>query len=83
VEKREPWRLARAADRAAELDTTLYSLAEGLRVISVLLHPYMPASTARLLGALGRPALELAGARVGADGGGARLAALEPLFPKR
>ena len=31
----------------------LRSLAEGLRVVTVLLHPYMPETTERLLGALG------------------------------
>ena len=35
------------------LATTLRSLAEGLRVLTVLLTPYMPESTAKLLAALG------------------------------
>ena len=43
---------ARPVDAAA-LDETLASLAEGLRVVSVLLHPYIPASSARLLEAIG------------------------------
>ena len=41
--------------RRGELDATLRSLAEGLRVVTVLLQPYMPASTTQLLAALGRP----------------------------
>ena len=44
VEERAPWQLARDPDSAGALDETLASLAEGVRVVSVLLHPYMPAS---------------------------------------
>ena len=51
VEERAPWQLAKDAAAAAALDQTLASLAEGVRAVSVLLHPYMPASTDRLLGA--------------------------------
>ena len=36
------------------LDQVLYGLAEGLRVVSVLLHPFMPDAAERLLAALGR-----------------------------
>ena len=38
-----------------ELDRTLYGLAEGIRVLTVLLHPYLPATSERLLAALGGP----------------------------
>src|SRR5437660_4373623 len=48
-EERAPWQLARDPDSAAALDETLASLAEGVRAVSVLLHPYMPDSTERLL----------------------------------
>jgi methionyl-tRNA synthetase len=83
VEERAPWQLAKDPASAAELDRTLYSLAEGLRSVTVLLHPYMPASVERLLRALGRPGIEFAGARFGAQAGGATVEAIEPLFPKR
>jgi methionyl-tRNA synthetase len=83
VEERAPWQLARDPSQASELDRTLYSLAEGLRVVTVLLHPYMPASTRKALGALGHDGLELDTASYGALGGGRRVSALEPLFPKR
>ena len=49
----------------------------------MLLHPYMPASTARLLDALGAPAIEYSGASFADRGSGATAKALEPLFPKR
>jgi methionyl-tRNA synthetase len=83
VEERAPWQLAKEEASAARLDQTLYSLAEGLRVLALLLHPYMPDSTGKLLGALGQAERELAGAEFGARGGGAAVSALEPLFPKR
>ena len=46
VEERAPWQLAKDEARPSELDTTLRSLAEGLRVVTVLLHPYMPETAA-------------------------------------
>ncbi len=83
VEERAPWQLARDPAAAARLDQTLASLAEGLRTLTVLLHPYMPASTERLLSALGAPATGYAGAEFGQRGSGAPVSSLEPLFPKR
>ena len=83
VEERAPWQLAKDPERSGELDVTLRSLTEGLRVLTVLLHPYLPQSAGRLLAALGRPDLDLRAARYGDSPGGARVGELEPLFPKR
>ena len=85
VEERAPWQLApRTRARPGELDVALRSLAEGLRVVAVLLHAYMPASTGRLLAALGQPDT-LARRRPlrRRRRAGASVQALEPLFPKR
>src|ERR1700748_3204783 len=57
VEERAPWQLAKDPADAAALDETLASLAEGLRVVSVLLHPFMPASVDKLLAAIGSPSV--------------------------
>jgi methionyl-tRNA synthetase len=81
VEERAPWKLAKDEGAAAELDTVLASLTEGLRVLGVLLTPWLPASTAKLLDALGRPDVSYAGAAFGAATP-ERADALEPLFPK-
>ncbi|MHB8532309.1 MAG: methionine--tRNA ligase [Solirubrobacteraceae bacterium] len=81
VEECAPWRLAKQEGAGEELAAVLYSLLEGLRVVAVLLWPYLPASTERLLAALGSPDPALAGAVLGA-GGVQRVAQLEPLFPK-
>jgi methionyl-tRNA synthetase len=83
VQERAPWNLAKDSASADELDRTLASLLEALRVLSVLLTPYMPASTATLLAALGAPDTSLTVAGFASRGGGRPVSALEPLFPKR
>ena len=81
VEEQAPWQLAKDEDRAVDLDRVLRTLVEGLRVVTVLLWPYLPASAERLLDALGAPDVSLAGAELGA-GRIERVRALEALFPK-
>ncbi len=81
VEERRPWDLAKDENRSGELDATLAGLAEGLRVVALLLAAYMPESCERLLGALGEPERELADFRASA-GAGRRIERISPLFPK-
>ncbi|MFN8129989.1 MAG: methionine--tRNA ligase [Solirubrobacteraceae bacterium] len=83
VEERAPWQQAKDESAAGELDVTLASLAEGLRAVTVLLHPYLPATSERLLAALGRPSLDLGDAELGTTAAGATVASPGPLFPKR
>ncbi len=83
VEERAPWELAKDLEAADRLDQTLASLAEGVRAVSVLLHPYMPGSVERLLDALGSPGVEYERALFAEHGSGATVSSLEPLFPKR
>jgi methionyl-tRNA synthetase len=83
VEEQAPWQLARDEARSDDLDRTLRSLIEGLRVVTVLLHAYMPQATETVLSALGQPVTDYAHARFGAGEGGSGLGRLEPLFPKR
>jgi methionyl-tRNA synthetase len=80
VEESRPWDLAKDESRAADLDQVLYSLAEGVRVLALLLLPYMPATSERLLDALSEPGRELA--ELGSRGGGERIERIPPLFPK-
>ena len=81
VEEQAPWQLAKDESRAADLDRVLATLAEGLRRIGVLLAPWLPESSVKLLDALGAPDLALSG--IGPDGRRVeRVTALEPLFPK-
>jgi methionyl-tRNA synthetase len=82
VQEEEPWKLSKDEAEADHLDQVLYALAEGLRVVSVLLHAFMPGSTERLLAALGRPGLSLDDARFGAVEDGAKVSDLGQLFPR-
>ena len=82
VQDEQPWKLAKDDGAADRLDAVLYGLAEGVRVVSVLLHPFMPEKTEQLLAAFGQEALDLGGARLGAVEGGARIGELAPLFPR-
>jgi methionyl-tRNA synthetase len=80
VEETRPWDLAKEDGEADSLDQVLYTLAEGLRVTTLLLHPYMPETTGRLLDALGEPSRELA--ELGSQEGGRQIERIPPLFPK-
>jgi methionyl-tRNA synthetase len=80
VEESRPWDLAKEESRAADLDRVLYSLAEGVHVLALLLLPYMPATCERLLDALAEPGRELA--ELGSRGGGQTVERIPPLFPK-
>src|SRR4051794_39062026 len=85
VEEQAPWKLAKDETQADHLRVVLRSLAEGLRTVTVLLHPYVPASADKLLDALGVTAedrLAPAGARFGAGPVGTPIGDLAPLFPK-
>src|SRR6185437_11532620 len=82
VEEQAPWQLAKDPARAEDLDRVLATLAEGLRVVSVLLHPYLPEATLKLLRAIGGPSLSFADARFGGGSIG-QVQKLEPLFPKK
>jgi methionyl-tRNA synthetase len=82
VQEEEPWQLVKDESQADRLDAALYSLAEGLRVVSLLLVPFMPDATDTLLTALGHGDRSLETARFGSVGGGAHVQELEPLFPR-
>ncbi len=84
VEEQAPWKLAKDESRAGELDATLYGLAEGLRTVSILLHPYIPKSTTKLMAAIGcaEQVGDLSLAEFGLGDGGQSIGELEPLFPK-
>ena len=82
VQDEEPWQLSKDDAQAERLDQVLYSLAEGLRVVSVLLLAFMPASAERLLAALGNEDPDLGKARFGAAPGGAATSEPGQLFPR-
>jgi methionyl-tRNA synthetase len=83
VEQTAPWELAKDDARAEELDSVLYTLADGLRGIAVALSAYLPDTAVRILDGLGQSrdlAWEnvAAGKAVAAEG----IKAAAPLFPR-
>jgi methionyl-tRNA synthetase len=71
-----------AADQSL-LDTTLYTLADAVRSLAVLLHPFIPASADQMLEAVGDPgavAWERAG--LGLLPPGTEVSQPPPLFPR-
>jgi methionyl-tRNA synthetase len=85
IDDRKPWDLHKAG-RDAELDALLYTLAEGLRFFSILLHPFMPEKAAemwRQLGQSGTPAVRWQEhLQWGGLAAGTQLNPGEPLFPR-
>jgi methionyl-tRNA synthetase len=53
IDETEPWVLAKDESRAEELKTVLYNLAEALRIISLLIQPYMHHSSDEIRKQLG------------------------------
>lgn len=53
IVRQEPWKAARDPDRRADLDSSLYAAAEGLRIVARLIAPVVPGSAARLWRQLG------------------------------
>ncbi len=84
--EQEPWALAKDEAQADRLDAVLYQSADALRVLALVLHPFMPQSMSALWGALGqtgqpgdRPLLDVAVA--GGLEPGTAVLELPPLFP--
>jgi methionyl-tRNA synthetase len=53
IVERAPWKLARQPEAQADLDATLYTAAEALRIAAVLLAPVLPESTPKIWAQLG------------------------------
>ncbi len=82
VQDEAPWQLAKDEGSTDRLDAVLSGLVESLRVISILLQPFMPEATDRLLTAIGAEDRSIEAARFGAGEPTGAVAPLEPLFPR-
>jgi methionyl-tRNA synthetase len=80
VEESRPWELAKDEADPERLDEVLYNLVEGLRVTTLMLVPYLPETSERLLAALGEGSTDLA--ELGSRGGGQSVERVPPLFPR-
>jgi methionyl-tRNA synthetase len=83
VEQNAPWELAKDESKAGELDRVLFDLADGLRVVAIVLSPYLPETAPRILEAVGQDgSLGWEGARAGQTRGAEGIVPAEPLFPR-
>lgn len=55
IDETEPWKLGKDESKAARLAAVLGNLCESLRVTAVLLNPFMPETSAKILASLGCP----------------------------
>jgi methionyl-tRNA synthetase len=82
VDARAPWAQAKDPAQAAELDTTLASLARCVAALATLLQPFMPAKMAEVADRLGMKAVAPLDEVVTLDMSGHRVHRGEILFPK-
>lgn len=53
IDETAPWTLAKDENKKARLDTVLYNLVDVLRIVAILIQPYMPATSPKILIQLG------------------------------
>lgn len=82
VAETTPWTLAKDPANDARLDQVLATLVEGIRVLSVLLTPWMPDACAKVRAALGVEGASWSDAEGLRQPGVARVEKIEPLFPR-
>ena len=84
--REQPWALGNSAEEQSRKATILWATAELLRIVTVLAHPVMPTSTAKIWTLLGLSgsldAVELDGLRWGQLAPGKQLGPTQPLFPR-
>jgi methionyl-tRNA synthetase len=82
----KPWALAKEATQKEYLDTILYDAAESIRLIAVLAHPVLPASTENIWKQLGQPGnvadQEIDKLEWGQLKPGTRIGKVEAVFPR-
>jgi methionyl-tRNA synthetase len=87
LEHRQPWKAAKDPERAEELATTLYTCCESLRILALLISPFLPDTANEIARRIGVPEL-LESAQLPGDaawGGlqpGTPTQTGDPLFPR-
>jgi len=82
VDASAPWALAKDPAKRGRLDTVLYTLAESLRCISILIDPFLPDAAGRIRGAVGGGSPRLADLAWGRLAPGAPVQKVSALFPR-
>lgn len=85
IDETAPWVLAKDAAKADRLKTVMYNLAETLRIVAILISPYIPSTSPKIYTQLGLevPAqFLLAEAVWGKLANGTKVAKGDPLYPR-
>jgi methionyl-tRNA synthetase len=86
IDETLPWNIAKDEQRKAELGSVMYHLAESLRIVSVLIQPFMTQTPQKIWQQLGIEAGELtaweSAATFGALPAGIQLHKGDPIFPR-
>lgn len=85
IDETAPWILAKDETKAARLQTVLYNLAETLRIVSILIAPFIPSTSPKIFTQLGLTVPEeflLAEAVWGGIADGTKVQKGEPLYPR-
>jgi methionyl-tRNA synthetase len=84
IVKAAPWEMARVPDNKSQLDSVLYDLLEGIRLVATLISPVMPTAAGRIFTMLGLPVRDPGPADLewGVLVPDTPLGAVVPLFPR-
>ncbi len=83
IDETMPWALAKDEEKKARLGTVLYNLLEGIRFIAVLLQPFMPETSVKILEQIGTNVNTLDSlAEFGAVKAGDKVGVATPLFSR-
>jgi len=82
VDVMSPWALAKDAAQRPRLDAVLYTLAEALRGLGILLEPFLPDAAGKIRAAIGTSAPALADLDWGRTTPGTRVVKIAGLFPR-
>jgi len=82
VDSQAPWALAKDPAKRERLGTVLYTLAESLRCLGIILDPFLPEAAAKLRAAIGVGPPSMADLVWGRLAVGTRVARMPALFPR-
>jgi methionyl-tRNA synthetase len=82
VDNQAPWALAKDPAKRERLATVLYTLAESLRCLGIVLDPFLPEAAAKLRASVGAGTPAFAGLTWGQLAPGTRVEKLPGLFPR-
>jgi methionyl-tRNA synthetase len=86
IVEQAPWKLARQPEAAQQLDATLYTAAEALRIATALLYPILPESTPKIWAQLGMTepieSVRFSDLRWGQLAAGQKIGEVSAIFPR-